>query len=97
MIVEGGGHEFDNPGEQPTEAGEVPWPTASGPDGRRGQGPDEVHQRRARFVRLPGGDERLPVTRFPAGSLIYTTAGDLAALRENKGVPPLSVVWFLKP
>jgi maltooligosyltrehalose trehalohydrolase len=43
------------------------------------------------------GDERLPVTRFPAGSLIYTTAGDLAALRENKGVPPLSVVWFLKP
>jgi maltooligosyltrehalose trehalohydrolase len=42
------------------------------------------------------GDDRLPVTRFPAGSLIHTTAGDRAALRENQSIPPLSAVWFLK-
>jgi maltooligosyltrehalose trehalohydrolase len=42
------------------------------------------------------GDQRLPVARFPAGSLIYSTAGDRAALRENKSMPPLSVVWFSK-
>jgi len=34
--------------------------------------------------------------RLPAGSLIYITVGDRTALRENKSMPPLSVVWFLK-
>lgn len=42
------------------------------------------------------GPDQLPVSRFPAGSLIYTTAGDPAILQENKSMPPFSAVWFLK-
>jgi maltooligosyltrehalose trehalohydrolase len=42
------------------------------------------------------GDVLLPVTELPAGSLIYTTAADCTALRENKSLPPYSVAWFLK-
>jgi maltooligosyltrehalose trehalohydrolase len=41
-------------------------------------------------------NDQLPVARFPAGSLIYTTAGDRKGLRETRAMPPLSVAWFMK-
>lgn len=41
-------------------------------------------------------EDLVPLTKLPAGLLIYATGGDHIALQQKKSVPPLSAMWFLK-